>query len=47
MRRLVGDTELHERLSAGARERAGRLTWSATAIGTLSALAEEAGIRPR
>ena len=40
--RVLGDPDLRERLSAGALAHAGRFTWEATALGTLTALAEEA-----
>ena len=40
--RLLADHPLRARLAAGARERAGQLTWGATARGTLDVLAAEA-----
>lgn len=39
--RLLGDTGLRDRLGAAAVERAGQLTWAATARGTLAVLAAE------
>jgi hypothetical protein len=39
---VLGDPDLRDRLSAGALAHAGRFTWEATALGTLTALAEEA-----
>jgi glycosyltransferase involved in cell wall biosynthesis len=39
---VVTDHDLRARLSAGALERAAELTWDATSIGTLAALADEA-----
>jgi glycosyltransferase involved in cell wall biosynthesis len=40
--RVLSDDGLRERLSAGALAHAARFTWEATALGTLTALAEEA-----
>jgi glycosyltransferase involved in cell wall biosynthesis len=40
--RLLADAALRDRLGAAARERATRLTWEATAYGTLDVLAREA-----
>jgi glycosyltransferase involved in cell wall biosynthesis len=45
--RVLSDHELRRRLSAGALAHAGTLTWEATALGTLSALADEAHRRRR
>lgn len=39
---VIADHNLRSRLAAGARSRASRLTWEATATGTLSALVDEA-----
>jgi glycosyltransferase involved in cell wall biosynthesis len=39
---VLRDDVLRRRLGAGALDRAGRLTWDATARGTLAALATEA-----
>jgi len=39
---VIGDAELRRRLGIGARERAGRLTWEATARRTLIVLASDA-----
>ena len=43
---VLRDEMLRRRLGLGAVERAGRLTWDATARGTLAALASEAMARP-
>jgi hypothetical protein len=43
---VLRDEMLRRRLGLGALERAGRLTWDATARGTLAALASEAMARP-
>jgi len=43
--RVLRDRALRDRLSDGARDRAARLTWEATARGLLEALADEAGRR--
>jgi glycosyltransferase involved in cell wall biosynthesis len=40
--KVLGDPDLRERMSAAALAHARRFTWEATAIGTLTALAEEA-----
>ena len=40
--RVISDRELRERLGKAARDRAAGFTWEATALGTLSALAQEA-----
>lgn len=47
LRSVLGDADLRARLSRGALARAGELHWDATALGTLSALAAEAGRRIR
>lgn len=44
---LLTDPELRTRLSRGALERAGELTWDATAAGTLGALVDDAHRRAR
>jgi glycosyltransferase involved in cell wall biosynthesis len=44
---VIGDPDLRRRLGDGARARAAELTWEATALGTLRALADEAHRRPR
>ncbi len=43
--RVLGDRALRDRLSANSIERTGRLTWAATARGTLEILAAEASRR--
>jgi glycosyltransferase involved in cell wall biosynthesis len=43
--RVLGDGTLRAELTAGALERAGELTWDATAYGTFRALADEAARR--
>lgn len=45
--RLLTDGDLRHRLAEGARQRASTLTWEATALGALQALADEAGRRTR
>lgn len=40
--RVLSDPDLRERMAAAALGHAGRFTWEATALGTLTALAEEA-----
>ena len=40
--RVLGDPDLRQELSRGARTHAERFTWEATAVGTLTALADEA-----
>jgi len=39
---VLSDADLRQRMSAAALAHAGRFTWESTAIGTLTALAEEA-----
>jgi glycosyltransferase involved in cell wall biosynthesis len=39
---VLSDADLRERMSSAALAHAGRFTWEATALGTLTALAEEA-----
>jgi glycosyltransferase involved in cell wall biosynthesis len=39
---VLSDPDLRERMSKAALAHAGRFTWEATALGTLTALAEEA-----
>ena len=39
---VLSDADLRERMAAAALRHAGRFTWEATALGTLTALAEEA-----
>ena len=45
--RVLADAGLRRRLERGAREHAARFTWGATALGTLTALADEALRRRR
>lgn len=45
LRRVLTDARLRSRLEAGARTRAGELTWDATASGVLQALADDAADR--
>ena len=45
--RVIGDEELRARLTANALDRAARLTWEATALGTLEVLATDAIRRRR
>jgi glycosyltransferase involved in cell wall biosynthesis len=44
---VLGDDELRDRLSEGARKHAAAFTWDATALGVFTPLAEEALRRHR